>query len=116
MVREPDIRSAIDRQSEDNDSDKHHDIFQKQAAVRRWWPDTRFPLRRNTAVLTVVQYGPDPGVVRAGAAPIWRKISHFSRSLPRHPHLATIISARGHGGSSTKRGEMRQNLLCRPRT
>src|ERR1700733_12760116 len=93
MVREPDVGSTVDRQSEADDSDKHHDIFQKQAAARRWRSDTRPPPRRCPAILIVDQYRPNPGIVRAGTAPIWRKISHFSRcaseaSPPGHHHIS----------------------------
>src|SRR5580704_16397585 len=116
MVREPDIGSAVDRQSEANDSDKHHDIFQKQAAVLRRQFDTRSPLRRNPAILIVDRYRPDPGIVRAGTVSVWRKIGHFSRCMSQAFHLLAIISVRGHGGSGTNQAKCDRMLVCRPRT
>src|SRR5580704_7248312 len=116
MVGEPDIGNAVDRQSEANDSDKHHDIFQKQAAVLRRRSDTRFPLGGNPAILIVDRYRSDSGIVRAGVASVWRKIDHFSRCVSEASHLLAIISVRGHGGSGTKRAKCDRMLVCRPRT
>ena len=79
------VGSTVDRQSEANDSDKHHNIFQKQAAVRWWRPDARSPLRRNPAILIVDRYKPDPESLEPAPPPSGEKSFISVVACPRLP-------------------------------